>query len=277
MPTVLDCPACSRKLRVTDDLIGHMVRCPTCGDTFTVAATASGSPGVGSPSQDIAQAPAPVSEEKHDDVAINEPEAKPERPRPPARSRSRNEIDCPRCGESISARTERCRFCGERLQEREDEEDDEGDAPSYRRRVRRDWEPHRGTIVLVLGILSIVIGVIGLFMGIAAWVMGSTDLKKMNRREMDPEGRGITQAGWICGIIGTIWQGIMSLGCVAYFIFIAVMFSAMGPGGFAPPTPTKMKGATIQTPKAPKNVKPGQAPPGFNGQMDRDDDDDEDK
>jgi predicted Zn finger-like uncharacterized protein len=268
MPTILDCPACSRKVRVTDDLIGHMVRCPTCGDTFAVSATASGLPGVAAISQDVAQIAAPTPEEKHEEKAQVKPDAKSEDSRP-------KERDCPRCGESISSRAERCRYCGEPLKESQGESEDEDYGPSYRRRVRRDWEPHRGTMVLVLGILSIVIGVIGLFLGIAAWVMGSTDLKKMNRREMDPEGRGITQAGWICGIIGTVWQGMMSLGCVAYFIFIAVMFNTMGQGGFAPP-PNKGP-VQIQRPKAPKPVKPGQAQPGFNVQMDRDDDDGEDR
>jgi hypothetical protein len=34
--------------------------------------------------------------------------------------------------------------------------------------------------------------------------MGSGDLKEMDAGTMDPSGRGTTQAGKICGIIGTI-------------------------------------------------------------------------
>ena len=78
MPTILDCPACSRKVRVTDDLIGHMVRCPTCGDTFAVSATASGLPGVAAISQDVAQIAAPTPEEKHEEKAQVKPDAKSE-------------------------------------------------------------------------------------------------------------------------------------------------------------------------------------------------------
>ena len=46
--------------------------------------------------------------------------------------------------------------------------------------------------------------------GIVAWVMGNTDLKAMDAGTMDPEGRGITQAGKIIGMIATI-LGILGL------------------------------------------------------------------
>ena len=62
-------------------------------------------------------------------------------------------------------------------------------------------KPHRGTLILVLGILSLVVCAP---LGIAAWVMGANDLKEMDAGTMDPSGRGTTQAGKICGIIGTI-------------------------------------------------------------------------
>jgi hypothetical protein len=81
-------------------------------------------------------------------------------------------------------------------------------------------KPHRGTLILVLGILSLVVcGPLG----IAAWVMGSGDMKEMDAGTMDPAGRGTTQAGKICGIIGTI------LMIVGFAIVILVMLL----GGFA--------------------------------------------
>ncbi|MBM3831424.1 MAG: DUF4190 domain-containing protein [Verrucomicrobia bacterium] len=62
--------------------------------------------------------------------------------------------------------------------------------------------PHRGTLILVLGIL-------GLFvcapLGIAAWIMGNGDLKQMDGGIMDPSGRSSTNAGRICGIITTVF------------------------------------------------------------------------
>ena len=62
-------------------------------------------------------------------------------------------------------------------------------------------KPHRGTLILVLGILSIVI--CG-FLGIPAWIMGNTDLKEIDSGQMDSTGRSLTNAGRICGMIGVI-------------------------------------------------------------------------
>ncbi|MCK5852071.1 DUF4190 domain-containing protein [bacterium] len=81
-------------------------------------------------------------------------------------------------------------------------------------------KPHRGTTVLVLGILGIACCMI---CGIIAWVMGNNDLKEMDAGIMDPEGRGITQAGKICGIVSVglqiigllIWIAVMILGVAA--------------------------------------------------------------
>jgi len=53
-------------------------------------------------------------------------------------------------------------------------------------------KPHRGVVVLVLGILGIVVCFI---CGIIAWVMGNNDLREMTAGIMDPSGRGMTQAG----------------------------------------------------------------------------------
>jgi hypothetical protein len=67
---------------------------------------------------------------------------------------------------------------------------------------RRDYAPHRGAVILTLGILGLVIcGPLA----IVAWVMGSNDMASIRRREMDPSGEGLTRAGQILGIIGTIF------------------------------------------------------------------------
>lgn len=77
-------------------------------------------------------------------------------------------------------------------------------------------EPHRGTLILVFGILSIVVCQI---LGPFAWAMGNGDLRKMDAGTMDPEGRDHTKAGKICGIIGTVF---LILG-VIYVIFVLIM------------------------------------------------------
>jgi hypothetical protein len=67
-------------------------------------------------------------------------------------------------------------------------------------------QPHRGVTVLVLGILGLACCFI---LGIIAWVMGNKDLQEMDAGRMDPSGRGLTQAGKICGMIAVIWQIIV--------------------------------------------------------------------
>jgi hypothetical protein len=80
-------------------------------------------------------------------------------------------------------------------------------------------KPHRGTMILVLGILGLIVCAP---LGIVAWIMGGNDLKEMDAGTMDPSGRGNTQAGKICGMIATI---LMIVGFVIgflVFMFIAV-------------------------------------------------------
>jgi hypothetical protein len=69
-------------------------------------------------------------------------------------------------------------------------------------------KPHRGTLILVLGILGVIC--CGVFTAVPAWIMAANDLKAMDAGAMDPSGRGTTQAGKILGIIGTI-LGIIGL------------------------------------------------------------------
>jgi hypothetical protein len=76
--------------------------------------------------------------------------------------------------------------------------------------------PHRGTAVLVLGILGIVCCVIP---GIIAWVMGDSDLRGMKEGRMDPSGRGLTQAGRICGIVSVV---LAVVGIIGWLILVFV-------------------------------------------------------
>ena len=62
-------------------------------------------------------------------------------------------------------------------------------------------KPHRGTLILVLGILSLIICQP---VGIAAWLMGDADLKQIAAGTMDPEGKSLTQIGKILGMIAVI-------------------------------------------------------------------------
>ena len=78
-------------------------------------------------------------------------------------------------------------------------------------------KPHRGSLILVLGILSLVL--CGIFTAIPAWIMGNSDLKAMAAGTMDPSGRSLTNAGKICGMISTI---LTILGLVVVVILMAL-------------------------------------------------------
>ena len=85
-------------------------------------------------------------------------------------------------------------------------------------------EPHRGTLILVLGILSLVL--CGFFTGIPAWIMGKGDLEKIKGGMMDPEGAGMTKAGMICGMICCILI-LISIVIVGLIIALGVGLGAM--------------------------------------------------
>ena len=78
--------------------------------------------------------------------------------------------------------------------------------------------PHRGGAVLALGILGLAICII---CGIIAWVMGRNDLKEMDAGIMDSSGRGLTQAGKICGMISVI---LACAGAVMWLLWMIVIF-----------------------------------------------------
>lgn len=85
-------------------------------------------------------------------------------------------------------------------------------------------QPHRATLILVLGILSLVICAI---CGPIAWVMANRDIAAMNSGLMDPTGLEQTKAGKICGIIGTV---LLILGVIFSIIYLVFIFIVVGVG-----------------------------------------------
>ena len=90
------------------------------------------------------------------------------------------------------------------------------------------YEPHRGTMVLVLGILSLVLCQL---CGPFAWIMGKNDLKKMDAGRMDPDGRGLTQGGMICGIVGSILLALGLLLSLLWVVFAVILVGAAASQG----------------------------------------------
>ncbi len=87
---------------------------------------------------------------------------------------------------------------------------------------RRDLQPHRGNAVMTLGILSLVgivltVGLLSVILGPIAWVMGQTDLEEIRHGRMDPEGENSTNAGKICGMIGTLAGAVVLFSCCVLF------------------------------------------------------------
>jgi hypothetical protein len=115
------------------------------------------------------------------------------------------------------------------------DDDDEMDEPPRRRRrrwededdfgprgKRRDLQPHRGTTILILGIVSILFcGPLGLVTSIPAWVMGRNDLRGMREGRIDGDGEGLTMAGYVMGIIMTVISALI-LAAFAFFIVLAI-------------------------------------------------------
>jgi hypothetical protein len=86
------------------------------------------------------------------------------------------------------------------------------------RRPRRRWEdrfryrrPHRGGLVLTLGILGLVFFpalLISLGLSITALCLANVDLGEMDRGRMDPSGRGATAGGKTCAILGIVFTAL---------------------------------------------------------------------
>ncbi len=88
-------------------------------------------------------------------------------------------------------------------------------APGVRPTMTR-VKPHRGGVVLALGILSFVVCCI---CGIIAWSMGNSDLREMAAGRMDRSGEGLTQAGRICGMVSVI----LSLVGLGFYVLVLLI------------------------------------------------------
>ena len=192
MAEVVGCPACGRRLRVPEELLGGTVRCPSCGATFTAG-------GEQQAAQRAGQEDAGQESERSEHVA-------------PAPSDERASVPQPTRGW--------------------EEDDDKGERRWEQSDfIRRDCEPHRGTLVQTLGIISltccplVVCGgmtaaAVGVALGIAAWVIGSRDLARMQAGDMDPEGTSKTRSGRLCGIIGVALNSSCLAGGVAFLVWL---------------------------------------------------------
>jgi DNA-directed RNA polymerase subunit RPC12/RpoP len=241
MHEVVFSPSCKRQLQVPDDLPqGQNLRCPACEATFDItvppvaesSAKASDTPGAPPLPEDVPQTVPVAQRRRRSEYNVEQ-------------------VSCPDCGHLLPAYLHQCPACGADIDEEDERPWEEWDE------VRRDWESPRGGLILTLGIISIVLAplslccsvfgliseLVGMGLGIGAWVMGRRDLKKMEARLMDPSGQGTTQAGYICGIVGTIMSGLFIIGFLLLIAFYGWMFysfsKAMPPSPYMAPMPAK--------------------------------------
>jgi uncharacterized protein YbaR (Trm112 family) len=86
-----------------------------------------------------------------------------------------------------------------------DDDDDFGEDDGELRRLRRSGAPHRGGVILALGIIALVIFPYSTIVcGPLAWIMGTADLAEIRAGNMDPSGEGMVRAGQVLGIISTM-------------------------------------------------------------------------
>lgn len=185
------CTVCNRLLSTADDKAGRQANCPECGTRVTVPFPEGADYDIGAYDE--------FEDDDDDDMHF---ESSPPASRfdevftdPPPRSVYRSTVQkpCPVCGEMVQRAAVRCRHCGEDF------------ASDYAERTRM-MSPHRGGLVLALSLTGLLMCPICAPFG---WAMGNNDVEEIRSGRMDPAGEGLSQAGKIIGIIGTVFWGLL--------------------------------------------------------------------
>lgn len=177
---IILCVSCNHRLNVPEVMAGRQFNCPKCKATQTAPL-----------------ASAQASESEYQIPTYAEPPPPIQRSKP-----TQNLKTCPNCGESVLVTASKCKHCKEWIGEEDEGSDDQDYSRPSAGNSRRYVEPHRGGTILTLGILSLIICAP---LGVFAWSMGGSDLSKMRMDRMDRSGEGSTRAGYVCGIIGSIF------------------------------------------------------------------------
>jgi hypothetical protein len=232
MPIETNCPGCNRVLRVGDDFAGRQARCPMCS-TIYIVPDDSAAP----PQQPPAQEPRWYM--KTPERQVYGPVSWGELQR--WLSEGRISAECELRGDDQPDWRPAGDYFGGLLSTRvappfrptgaatvrssDNPFADRGataGGPSGAGVAARGWAtsppnyqtPHRGVLILILGIFGWSFSCP--ILGVIAWVMGNSDLREMDCGRMDRNGRGLTQAGRVLGMVQTLlW---LAMFVVAMFV-----------------------------------------------------------
>lgn len=224
MPSAISCPACKRVLNLPAEALNQRVQCPACKHQFHPAEAVPVEfvrPAGPRFDQSAPPATAPAAPAA---VPANAPRPLERRPTPPAppgsfdvrRSARRGKRDvedlCPSCQAFVPRGVDTCPEC-----RAEFEPEDDADYRPWEREgmERRDSVPHRGGMLLSMGIASLItpvffficflgpiITLAGLIVASATVWMSRVDMNKMREHVMNREGHGTTSGALVCGLIG---------------------------------------------------------------------------
>jgi hypothetical protein len=216
------CKVCAKKLRVGDEFAGRKARCPHCKTVYTV-------PDVPSGGDEVALTPATEQwRVRTQDGAIYGPVSKSELDQWVQEGRVADTSELQQVGTSSWAAATAIYPTLRRGAAGAQASNPFGDQASVPTSVANPYAspstphrsravaPHRGGMILTFGILGFLCCQI---FSIAAWVMGHNDLQEIRAGRMDPQGQGLTQAGMIIGIIGTV---LMIIAILLQGVLIAV-------------------------------------------------------
>jgi hypothetical protein len=224
MPTAITCPSCKRVLSLPPEAMNRVVQCPACKHQFhpaealpaeaVRAATPNLNPSVPteSPASTPTAAPSPPAERRA--PAPPPPPSSFDIRRSDRRGKRESEDICPNCKAFVKRGVDKCPECGAEFVS----EEEDGFRPWEQEGMeRRDSEPHRGTLIMFMGIGSIVLACLFwmCYIGIGATLMGGIlaavtvamargDVKKMDQHAMNNDGRSTTSGGMICAYVGLV-------------------------------------------------------------------------
>ena len=236
MPISITCTGCDKKLKVPDAAAGKKIRCPACKAVIAVPMQEEfvEPDDLVEPDEETAVTESPPSvkkpktrdkEQADEETAISESSTK-------AKKKKAAWDDADDSAESEKSRSID-EDAGYGLDEEEDEEEERRRKKKKKKRYEEDFgdmrprrrkAPHRGVLVLVLGLVTLLLACL---CPLACWISGAitltmanTDLAIMQNGSMDKSGQGMTTAGKICAMIG------VALGLIVVILNIFLLVSS---------------------------------------------------